>query len=114
METQYAQGAVGFPEHFIALCHLVWLETPAQADPHGNWFCFERGVRKTGGGDGWTDVWHWRSFAREYKGKHKDLNTAFSQLQRYAIALENPSLLVVSDEELLTRLLAENLGRPTG
>lgn len=88
-------------EHFIDLCNLVGQETPAQADPHGEWFCFERGVTKTGGGDGWADVWRRRCFAWEYKGKHKDLNAAFVQLQRYAIALENPPLLVVSDMETI-------------
>jgi type II restriction/modification system DNA methylase subunit YeeA len=71
--------------------------TPAQADPLGEKFCFERGARKTGGGDGWADVWKKGFFAWEYKGKHKDLDVAYAQLQRYAIALENPPLLVVSD-----------------
>lgn len=88
-------------EHFIDLCRLVGQETPAQADPRGEWFCFERGVKKTGGGDGWADVWRRRCFAWEYKGKHKDLNAAFVQLQRYAIALENPPLLVVSDMDTI-------------
>jgi len=88
-------------EHFIDLCHFVGQETPAQADPRGEWFCFERGVKKTGGGDGWADVWRRRCFAWEYKGKHKDLGAAFVQLQRYAIALENPPLLVVSDMETI-------------
>lgn len=88
-------------EHFIDLCHLVGQETPAQADPHGDWFCFERGAKKTGGGDGWADVWRRRCFAWEYKGKHADLNAAFVQLQRYAIALENPPLLVVSDMDTI-------------
>lgn len=86
-------------EHFIDLCRLLNEHTPAQADPHGDWFCFERGATKTGGGKGWADVWRRHCFAWEYKGKHKDLTVAFSQLQRYAIALENPPLLVVCDME---------------
>jgi type II restriction/modification system DNA methylase subunit YeeA len=84
-------------EHFLDLCHMLGESTPAEVDPHGEWYCFERGAKKTGGGDGWADVWRKGHFAWEYKGKHKDLNVAFSQLQRYAIALENPPLLVVSD-----------------
>ena len=84
-------------EHFLDLCHMLEEPTPAEADPHGDWYCFERGVKKTGGGDGWADVWRKGYFAWEYKGKHKDLDVAFAQLQRYAIALENPPLLVVSD-----------------
>ncbi|MDK9702427.1 MAG: hypothetical protein OEL20_04755 [Sulfuritalea sp.] len=88
-------------EHFIDLCHLVGQETPAQADPHGEWFCFERGAKKTGGEDGWADVWRRKCFAWEYKGKHKDLTAAYVQLQRYAPALENPPLLVVSDMDTI-------------
>lgn len=87
----------GAHEHFIDICRLLGEQTPAEADPTGAWYCFERGAKKTGGGDGWADVWRRKCFAWEYKGKHKDLDTAFAQLQRYAIALENPPLLVVSD-----------------
>src|SRR5690606_4499409 len=36
-------------------------------------------------------------FAWEYKGTKANLDTAFAQLQRYAIALDNPPLLIVSD-----------------
>ena len=88
-------------EHFIDLCRLVEHPTPAEADPTGAHFTFERGATKTGGGEGWADVWKKGCFAWEYKGKHKDLTAAFSQLQRYAIALENPPLLVVSDMETI-------------
>src|SRR4051812_16102470 len=83
--------------HFNDLCVLLNQQTPTDADQDGTWFCFEKGAKKTGGGDGWADVWKKGYFAWEYKGKHKDLTTAFAQLQRYAIALQNPPLLVVSD-----------------
>jgi hypothetical protein len=88
-------------EHFIDLCRLLGEQTPAEADPDGAWYCFERGAKKTGGGEGWADVWRRGCFAWEYKGKHKDLANAFTQLQRYAIALENPPLLVVSDMDAI-------------
>ncbi|ALC15724.1 putative DNA methyltransferase YeeA [Desulfuromonas soudanensis] len=88
-------------EHFIDLCRLLAHKTPAEADPTGEHFTFERGASKTGGGEGWADVWKKGFFAWEYKGKHKDLIAAFAQLQRYAIALENPPLLVVSDMETI-------------
>jgi type II restriction/modification system DNA methylase subunit YeeA len=88
-------------EHFIDLCRLIGQPTPAQADPDGSWFTFEKGASKTGGGEGWADVWRKGCFAWEYKGKRKDLNAAFVQLQRYAIALENPPLLVVSDMDTI-------------
>ena len=58
-------------------------------------FCFEKGAKKTGGGDGWADVWKKDCFAWEYKGKHKDLGAALRQLQQYALALDNPPLLIV-------------------
>ena len=84
-------------EHFIDLCRLLGEPTPAEADPTGERYCFERGARKDTGGDGWADVWKRHCFAWEYKGKHADLDGAFNQLRQYALALENPPLLVVSD-----------------
>ena len=71
--------------------------TPAEADPTGEHYCFERGARKDSGGDGWADVWKRHCFAWEYKGKHAELDSAFDQLRQYALALENPPLLIVSD-----------------
>ena len=84
-------------EHFIDLCRLLGEPTPAEADPTGERYCFERGARKDTGGDGWADVWKRHCFAWEYKGKHADLDAAFNQLRQYALALENPPLLIVSD-----------------
>ncbi|MEM6908348.1 MAG: DNA methyltransferase [Pseudomonadota bacterium] len=84
-------------EHFLDLCELLGIEKPASADPKGEWFTFEKGASKTGGGEGWADVWRKECFAWEYKGKKKDLDRAFAQLQQYAIALDNPPLLIVSD-----------------
>ncbi len=48
-------------------------------------------------GGGSADVWYRGRFAWEYKGKHKDLKTAYRQLLLYREDLENPPLLVVSD-----------------
>ena len=84
-------------EHFIDLCRLLDEPTPAEADPTGDHYCFERGARTDTGGDGWADVWKRHHFAWEYKGKRKDLDTAFNQLRQYTLALENPPLLIVSD-----------------
>jgi hypothetical protein len=92
-ESQAAQS------HFNDLCALLDEPTPAAADPRGEWYCFERGATKTTGGEGWADVWKRGHFGWEYKGKRKDLTAAFVQLQQYALALENPPLLVVSDME---------------
>jgi type II restriction/modification system DNA methylase subunit YeeA len=84
-------------EHFIDLCHLVDHPTPADVDPTGEWFTFEKGVEKSGGGQGWADVWKKDHFAWEYKGNHKDLDAAYQQLLRYHENLGQPPLLVVSD-----------------
>ena len=84
-------------EHFIDLCRLLGEPTPAEADPTGEHYCFERGARKDTGSGGWADVWKRHCFAWEYKGKHADLDAAFNQLRQYALALENPPLLIVSD-----------------
>ena len=84
-------------EQFIDLCRMLGEPTPAEDDPSGQRYCFERGARKDTGGRGWADVWKRHCFAWEYKGKHKDLDAAFNQLRQYALALENPPLLIVSD-----------------
>ena len=84
-------------EHFIDLCRLLGEPTPAEADPSGETYCFERGARKDTGGDGWADVWKRHHFAWEYKGRRADLDAAFEQLRQYSLALENPPLLIVSD-----------------
>ena len=91
----------GAQEHFIDLCHLLNEATPAEADPTGETFCFEKGTNKISGGKGWADVWKRHHFAWEYKGKHKDLDKAYKQLQQYALALENPPLLIVSNMEAI-------------
>ena len=72
-------------EHFIDLRRLLGEPTPAEADPAGD-HCFERGALKDSGGDGWADVW-----------KRANLDAALDQLRQYALALENPLLLIVSD-----------------
>jgi len=84
-------------QHFLDLCDLLGQPKPAEADPQGAWYTFERGVHKTGGGQGWADVWMRHHFGWEYKGKHRDLAAAYEQLLRYREALENPPLLVVCD-----------------
>ena len=83
--------------HFNDLCAVLGERAPVEADPEGDEYCFERGAAKDGGGDGWADVWKRGCFAWEYKTQGKDLDAAFQQLRQYALALENPPLLIVSD-----------------
>ncbi len=85
--------------HFIDLCRMLDEPGPTDADPTGEWYAFEKGAMKTGGGDGWADVWKRGHFAWEYKRTGGDLDKAYVQLQRYAIALEQPPLLIVADTQ---------------
>jgi len=82
-----------YQQHFCDLCDVLGQPKPAQADPEGAWYTFERGVHKTTGQQGWADVWMRGHFGWEYKGKHKDLDAAYQQLLLYREDLENPPLL---------------------
>ncbi len=84
-------------EHFIDLCRLFDHPTPAEDDPKGERFTFEKGAAIVGGGDGWADVWKKGFFAWEYKKRRRNLDEAMAQLARYAAALDHPPLLVVCD-----------------
>ena len=87
----------GAQAHFIDLCRLLGVAEPD--DPER--YCFERGVTKTGSAagrtDGFADVWLKGHFAWEYKAPGKSLEGALRQLMMYALPLESPPLLVVSD-----------------
>jgi hypothetical protein len=87
-------------EHFIDICRMFDHPTPIEDDPVGDHFTFEKGAPKTGGGEGWADVWKKGFFAWEYKKKKRDLGKALEQLTRYAAALENPPLHVVCDTHI--------------
>lgn len=87
--------------HFIDLCHLLGVETPTDADAIGDTYCFEKGATKSTGGQGFADVWKKHCFGWEYKGPSANLDAAYAQLQRYAVALENPPLLIVSDTKTI-------------
>lgn len=85
-----------YQEHFLDLCRLVGHPTPAEYDPSGEVFSFES---PTGGG--FVDVWKREYFGWEYKGNHKDLESAYDQLLRYREGMRNPPLLVVADASLI-------------
>lgn len=87
----------GAQAYFLDLCEVIGVEKPS--DPEN--YCFERGATRTGAGHGWADVWKRNCFAWENKAPGKDLSTALKQLMSYALALDNPPLLVVSDREML-------------
>jgi hypothetical protein len=88
-------------QHFLELCEVFQHPRPAEADPTGEWFTFEKGVTKHGGGKGFADVWKKGFFGWEYKGKHKNLTAAYDQLLKYREALESPPALVVCDMDCI-------------
>ena len=83
----------GAQAHFEDLCDLLGVDKPRDSEN----YCYERGVTKTGAAQGWADVWKKNCFAWEYKAPGRDLGAALKQLMTYALALDNPPLLVVSD-----------------
>lgn len=85
----------GAQQHFNDLCTLLEVDHPRDPDN----YCFERGAKKSGGGDGWADVWKRGCFGWENKKPGRDLTAALKQLTDYALQLENPPLLVVCDRE---------------
>ena len=85
----------GAQAHFDDLCDLLGVAKPRDPDN----YCFERGAKKAGGGDGWADVWKRAHFGWENKKPGRDLAAALKQLTDYALQLENPPLLVVCDRE---------------
>jgi len=87
----------GAQPHFKDLCTMLGVPHPNDADN----YCFERGLSKTGGAQGWADVWKRSCFGWEYKAPGRDLGAALKQLMTYALALDSPPLLVVSDREII-------------
>jgi hypothetical protein len=85
----------GAQAHFDDLCDLLGVDKPRDPDN----YCFERGAKKYDGSDGWADVWKRGCFGWENKKPGRDLSAALHQLTDYALRLENPPLLVVSDRE---------------
>jgi hypothetical protein len=84
-------------QHFRDLCEALGVPHPTQEDDDGSSYTYEKHVAKTGGGQGFADVWKRGWFAWEYKSKGGDLKAAYKQLNEYHEALENPPLLIVCD-----------------
>ncbi len=94
--SQHKESAA-YVSHFEDLCRLVGHQTPIEADPSGGFFCYQKGVTKESGKQGFADVWLRTNFGWEYKSKGGDLEKAYQQLLQYRDNLENPPLLIVSD-----------------
>ena len=98
----------GSQAFFLDLCAMLGVPTPADPDN----YCFERGATRTGAGHGWADVWMRGHFGWENKGPGGDLAGALRQLMTYALALDNPPLLVVSNRAL-TEIHTHFTGTPS-
>lgn len=88
-----------YQAHFADLCALLSVPTPSPDT--ADTYCYERGVTKTGSKHGWADVWKQGYFAFEYKAPGRNLGEALKQLMTYALALDNPPLLVVCDTNII-------------
>lgn len=98
----------GSQPFFLDLCALLGVDPPSDPDH----YCFERGATRTGAGHGWADVWKRGHFGWENKGPGGDLAGALKQLMTYALALDNPPLLVVSNREV-TQIHTHFTGTPS-
>jgi len=91
----------GAQSYFNDLCAMLGVPPPNDPDN----YCFERGASLAnfgaGAGHGWADVWLRNHFAWENKAPGRNLADALKQLMTYALALDNPPLLVVSDREII-------------
>ncbi|MCK9987542.1 MAG: hypothetical protein AzoDbin1_04014 [Azoarcus sp.] len=98
----------GSQAFFLDLCAMLGVDAPNDPDS----YCFERGATRTGAGHGWADVWKRGHFGWENKGPGGDLAGALRQLMTYALALDNPPLLVVSNRAL-TEIHTHFTGTPS-
>lgn len=83
----------GAQQHFGELCAVLDVPGPTGGDD----YVFEKGTLALGQQRGFADVFKRGSFAWEYKAPGKPLDAALKQLMMYALALDNPPLLIVSD-----------------
>lgn len=112
-------------QHFLDLCELFEHPKPAEVDPQGDWFTFEKGAGKHGGGDGWGTVRYSRLVSKDdecaeqlkrrtltslYNQRPAWLDLAHRKLDEAVFAAYGwaPDL---SDEQILENLLALNLER---
>ena len=45
---------MSYQQHFLDLCAMLGQPSPAETDPSGSFYTFEKGVEKTGGGKGFA------------------------------------------------------------
>ena len=87
----------GAQQHFIELCAVLDVAAPTGTNDGADDYLFEKGTLALGQQRGFADVFKRGHFAWEYKAPGKPLDAALRQLMMYALALDNPPLLIVSD-----------------
>lgn len=102
----------GAQQHFLELCNVIGVEQPTGVNDGVTDYLFEKQTLMLGERRGYADVFKRNVFAWEYKAPGKSLDGALSQLMRYAMALGNPPLLVVSDRNII-EIHTHFTGRPT-
>lgn len=102
----------GAQQHFLELCDVIGVEKPTGVNDGTTDYLFEKGTLMLGEKRGYADVFKRNVFAWEYKAPGRSLNDALTQLMRYAMALGNPPLLVVSDRNVI-EIHTHFTGRPT-
>lgn len=79
---------------FNELCDVLGVDRP-QPSGCGN-YCFEKRVN-LGDKSGFADVYKEGYFVGEFKRPGSSIVDAFNQAHRYAVALDNPPILIVTD-----------------
>ena len=98
----------GAQSHFLDLCELLDVPKPGSAEDYK----FEEKSFLIGSRIGYADVFKRGYFAWENKAPGKNLDAALKQLLLYALALDNPPLLVVCDR-LSIRIHTQFNGHPS-
>ena len=116
-------------QHFLGLCRLLGMLTPAEVDQEGSFYTFEKGERKTARElsalrENWLnppgaseDVLKKRTLTNLYNARPAWLQHARAKLDRAvwaAYGWDDPDPAAVPEEDILSRLLALNQERSTG
>ena len=83
----------GAQQHFVELCAVLGVPAPVGGDD----YLFEKNTLVLGSRHGYADAFKRGFFAWENKAPGKPIDAALRQLMTYALALDNPPLLIVSD-----------------
>ena len=102
----------GAQQHFLELCEVLGVPAPTGENDGARDYLFEKSTLALGQQRGFADVFKRGCFAWEYKAPGRSLDGALRQLMMYALALENPPLLIVSDR-LSTEIHTHFNGTPS-